>query len=318
MIQVRRKSRRPPRLKPREIVGLISPASTPSSQEKIDKAVRYLEHRGYRVKVGTHVMDQNGYLAGKDEDRAKDVNAMIRDKSVRAIFALRGGYGTPRILEKIDYRALRNDPKIIVGYSDLTALQLAMFRKTGLITFSGPMAGVEMWNGMDPYTEEHFWNMITIAEPAGELANPSDEPVQVRGNGRIGGVLLGGNLSLVASLVGTPFCPSYGGSILVVEDVDEAPHRVDRMFVQLRHAGILNSVGALVLGRFTDCVPSDPTKPHLTIDQVLADVARSMRVPVLLNFQYGHIPKKLTIPLGVRAILDVSKRVLAITEAAVS
>lgn len=309
---------RPPRLKAKEIIGLISPASAPSSAEKVEKAVSYLERCGYRVRLGKHVLDQRGYLAGSDEDRAGDLNEMLRDRSVRAIIALRGGYGTPRILDRVDYRALRNDPKIIVGYSDLTALQLAVLRHSSLVTFSGPMAAVEMWNGMDPFTEEHFWKMITEPTSPGLLLNPADDPVRMSGTGTVRGRLMGGNLSLVVSLLGTRFCPRFDGSILVVEDVDEAPHRVDRMFVQLKYAGVLDSIRALVLGRFTECVPSDPSKPHLTIDQVLSDVVGSVDVPVLANLQYGHIPKKLTLPLGTTAVLNASEGTLEIVEAAVS
>lgn len=309
---------RPPRLRAKEIIGLVSPASTPSSAEKVEKAVSYLERCGYRVKLGRHVLDVRGYLAGSDEDRAEDLNTMLRDRTVRAVIALRGGYGTPRILDRVDYRALRKDPKIIVGYSDLTALQLAVLRHAGLMTFSGPMAGVEMWNGMDPFTEEHFWRVITEPKPAGLLLNSVDDPVRTSGTGTVRGRLMGGNLSLVVSLLGTRFCPRFDGSILVVEDVDEAPHRVDRMFIQLKYAGILNSVRALVLGRFTDCVPSDPSKPHLTIDQVLSEIVNSVDVPVLSNLQYGHIPKKLTLPLGATAVLDASGGTLEVVEAGVS
>lgn len=314
----RPRSIRSPRLRKGDLIGLISPASTPSSAEKVEKAVTYLERNGYHVKVGSHTMDQLGYLAGTDADRVADLNAMIADRSVRAIIALRGGYGTPRIIDRVNYRGLVKDPKIVVGYSDLTALQLAIHRRTGLVTFSGPMAAVELWNGPDPYTEEWFWRMLTDPAPAGVLANPTDEPLRSRGTGTTRGILLGGNLSLLVSLLGTPFSPRYEGSILVLEDVDEAPHRVDRMFAQLRHAGILSSVCALVLGMFTDCVPSDPANPHLTIDQVLDEVVTSCPVPVLSNLQYGHVPRKLTIPMGVMAEVRAAEGILQVLEPAVS
>jgi len=308
---------KPPRLRKGEVVGLISPASTPSSYEKIGKAVTYLERLGYRVQVGQHAMNQVGYLAGTDEERAADLNTMLKNKSVRAVMAIRGGYGTPRILDRVDYAALRRDPKIIVGYSDLTALLLAVFRKTSLVTFSGPMAGVEMWNSIDPFTEEHFWRIITSVSRIGRLKNPDDEPLRGRGKGRASGHLLGGNFSLLISLMGTPFSPSYRGSILFLEDVDEAPHRVDRMFAQLRHAGVLNNISALVLGRFTDCQPTDPSKPFLSIEQVLSEVESSAGIPVLSNFQYGHIPRKLTVPIGIRAVVDGARGSVEVMESAV-
>lgn len=311
------KTLKPPRLRKGDLIGIISPASTPSAQEKIDKGVQYLERLGYRVKVGRNVMAQHGYLAGTDEERAEDLNSMLRDRAVRAILAIRGGYGTPRLLHLVDYKAVRRDPKILVGYSDLTGLQLALHRKTGLVTFSGPMVGVEMWNSIDPFTEEHFWRVITSAARIGSLQNPEGERLVGYNRGKAAGALLGGNFSLLASLLGTRYLPGLRGAVLVLEDVDEAPHRVDRMFTQLHHAGILQSINGLVLGAFTDCVPSDPSKPHLTINQVLEEAVEQVRCPVLANLQYGHIPRKLTLPIGIQAILDSRNGTLKLPESAV-
>ncbi len=309
---------KPPRLKKGDVIGLIAPASTPSSNEKIEKGVQYLERLGYRVKVGKFVREVVGYLAGTDEQRAADLNDMLRDRMVKAIFALRGGYGTPRILSRIDYAAVRKSPKIIVGYSDLTALQMAMFTKIDLVTFSGPMVSVEMCNAIDPFTEEHFWRLVTSPSKIGLLRNPDTEPVTTLKPGRAVGRLLGGNLSLVMSLMGTPYIPELRKALFVLEEVDEAPHRVDRMFAQLRNAGILKKISGLLLGRFTDCVPSDASKPHLTVDQVIQDVASILQRPAISNLQYGHIPKKLTIPMGVSARLDAHHGRLEIPEAAVT
>lgn len=308
---------KPPRLQKGDLIGIVSPASAPSSQEKIDKGVQYLERLGYRVTIGKNVMAEHGYLAGTDDLRASDLNEMIRDRNVKAIFAVRGGYGTPRLLQLIDYRALKRNPKIIVGYSDLTALQLAIFRKMGLVTFSGPMVGVEMWNSIDPYTEEHFWRTVTSRSKVGPLPNPPEEPLQIIKHGKASGRLIGGNLSLLLSLFGTPYCPDLRGSILVLEDVDEAPHRVDRMLAQLYNAGIWKKIAGLVLGHFTDCAPSDPSKPHLTIDQVLQEATEMVPCPIASNFQYGHIPRKLTLPFGLRARLETKKGLIEVVESAV-
>jgi len=311
------KSLKPPRLRKGDLVGIISPASPPSAQEKIDKGVRYLEGLGYRVKIGKYVMERHGYLAGTDAQRAEDLNDMLRDREVRAVFAIRGGYGTPRLLHLVDYAAVRRDPKIVVGYSDITGLQLALYRKTGLITFSGPMVGVEMWDSIDPFTEEHFWRLVTSSTRIGALLNPGSTAMRIYRKGQARGTLLGGNFSLLASLLGTRYLPNLRKSILLLEDVDEAPHRVDRMFAQLFHSGITGSISGLVLGAFTDCVPSDPSKPHLTIDQVIDDAVDRMGCPVIGNLQYGHIPRKLTIPFGVRAVLDARDGTLKIPESAV-
>lgn len=311
------KTLKPPRLRKGDLIGIVSPASTPATQEKVDNGVRYLEGLGYRVKIGRHVMAQYGYLAGTDKERAEDLNDMLRDPAVRAVFALRGGYGTPRILDLLDYLAARRDPKILVGYSDITGLQLAFLRKAGLVTFSGPMVAVEMWDHIDPFTEENFWRVITSTSCVGCLQNPDDQPVTAYHKGWASGILIGGNFSLLTSLMATPYLPNLRKAILVLEDVDEAPHRVDRMFAQLRHAGVLKNIAGLVLGSFTDCVPSDPSKPHLTIEQVLQEAVNAVDCPVLTNLQYGHNAKKLTIPFGVRATLDTRTRSLRVSEAAV-
>jgi muramoyltetrapeptide carboxypeptidase len=308
---------KPPRLQPGNLIGLVSPASAPSSPTMIEKGVRYLEQRGYAVKVGNNAAKVNGYLAGTDDQRAADFNDMIRDRSVKAIFAVRGGYGTPRILPLLDYKALKRHPKIIVGYSDITALQLAMYRKIALVTFSGPMAGVEMSDGIDPYTEERFWRVVTSKAKVGVLNNPIDEPLKVLHSGRGMGRMLGGNLATAISLLKTPYAPILDKSILVLEDVDEAPHRVDRMLAQLSNARVLGKISGLIFGKFIGCVPSDASKPFIPIDQVLENAAQRLGCPVISNLQYGHLPKKLTIPFGLKTRIDTKKGEIEVLESAV-
>jgi muramoyltetrapeptide carboxypeptidase len=308
---------KPTRLRPGDVIGLVAPASRPSADERVEKGVQYLEHLGYRVKVGRHVYDLHGYLAGRDEDRAGDFNEMIRDKNVKAIFTVRGGYGTPRILQLLDYRTLAQNPKIIAGYSDITGLQLAIFRKIGLVTFSGPMIGVEMWNEIDPFTEESFWQQLTSGKKIGILKNPEGEPEVILRGGKAQGRLLGGNLSLTVSLMGTPFMPALRGSILVLEDVDEEPHRIDRMLAQMLNGGILGSLAGLAFGKFTECVPSDSDDPSLTLEQVQHEYMEKIHCPVVAGIQYGHVPKKFTIPLGLRAILNTKQGSLKVIESGV-
>ena len=308
---------KPPRLRKGDVIGLIAPASTPSTEEKIEKGAAYLEQLGYRVTFGEHLRNRHGYLAGTDEDRATDFNNMVHDKNVKAIFAVRGGYGTPRILQLLDYRSLKQNPKIIVGYSDITALQLAIFREIGLVTFSGPMTGTDMWKDFDPYTEEHFWRMLRSTKKIGIMKNPSDEPLRILKHGKAHGRLLGGNLSLTACLMGTQFLPKLRGSILFLEDVEEAPHRIDRMLAQLLNAGVLQELAGLVFGKFTDCNPSDPSEPHLTLTQIQKEYAEKIKCPVVANFQYGHIPRKLTVPIGLQAMLDSKRNRIEVLESGV-
>lgn len=306
-----------PRLKSGDVIGLVAPASKPVAEERIEKGVQYLEGLGYRVLLGNHIRDEYGYLAGTDDARAEDFNAMVRNKEVKAVFCIRGGYGTPRILPKIDYAAIKRNPKIIVGYSDITALQLAIFRKTGLVTFSGPMSGVEMWKGIDPYTEENFWRQITSKAKIGALTNPPEEKIVVHKQGKGTGLLLGGNLSLLVCLVGTPYVPNLKKAILVLEDVDEEPHRLDRMWRTVEQANIIKNASALVLGLFTDCEPVDKKNPYLTSEQVITEVLNSSTVPTMSNLRYGHIPRKMTIPIGVKARVDTKRSLLEVLEGGV-
>ena len=308
---------KPRRLRKGDCIGLVAPASAPSNEEKIEKAVCYLESLGYRVKVGDNVRKVRGYLAGSDEERAADFNNMVRDKNVKAIFALRGGFGSPRILQKIDYRMLRQNPKIIVGYSDITALQLAVMAKSGIVTFSGPMPSVEMWNDFDKYTEENLWRLLTSAARVGVLKNPEEKPLRIMMEGKGRGRLLGGNCSLVTSLMGTSFLPKLQGAVLVLEDTDEAPHRIDRMFAHLLNSGVLRRLSALLLGEFTNCVPSDPSTPNLTINEVISDYASLLKCPVIANLQYGHIPRKLTLPWGLQTAVDTKRGRIEVLESAV-
>jgi muramoyltetrapeptide carboxypeptidase len=285
--------------------------------EKIEGSVRYFEKQGYRVTVGPHASKIHGYLAGTDAERAGDLNRFIQDKEVRAIFALRGGYGTPRILDQVDYRELRRHPKIISGFSDITALLLAIYRKCKLATFSGPMPAVEFWKEPDPYTEEEFWALLTSPKKNMILGNPPDDPISSFRKGSGSGILLGGNLSLVVSLLGTPYIPSLRDAVLVLEEIQEVPYRVDRMFSQLKNSGVLRSVAALMLGKFTHCEPEDLSKPCLPLEKVLSEYASLVAGPVLSNLAYGHVAKKLTMPFGLPARIDGSKGSIRLLESAV-
>lgn len=308
---------RPPRLKSGDLIALVSPASTPSPSAKIEGSVRYLEKLGYRVMVGRHAASQHGYLAGTDAQRAEDFNSAVQNPEVRAVFALRGGYGTPRILPLIDYRALAREPKIISGFSDITALQLAIYKKIRLVTFSGAMPAVEFWNDPDGFTEESFWPLLTEPESRRMIPNPPENPVVSIKPGKAAGVLLGGNLSLVVSILGTEFAPSFRNVILALEDVDEAPYRIDRMMTQLRNADIFANSKAILLGQFTGCESDNPEKPALSLDQIFHETLHSLEQPILSNLQYGHIPKKATLPFGVKARVDAGLGKLELLESPV-
>jgi len=308
---------KPKRLKQGDAIGIISPASSPDDLTKINHGVEYLEKIGYRVEIGKNVGTHEGYLAGSDLQRLSDLHEMFQNKNIKAIFAIRGGYGSGRLLDKIDYKLIRNNPKIFVGYSDITALQMAFFAKTGLVTFGGPMVAVDFHDEISPFTEEVFWRTITSNKKIGRIQNPRKEKFYLLNKGRCQGRLLGGNLSILSSLMGTEFLPKLKDSILLLEDVNEAPYRIDRMFNQLRLAKILKQVKGIILGHFVDCYEPDPAKQTFTLNEVIIEYFQNSELPVLYNFKHGHIKENITIPYGLKCSLNATRGFIEIIENAV-
>lgn len=269
----------------------------------------YLEKQGYEIVRGRSTYDPVGYLSGTDDARLGELNRFLRSDEVQALFCVRGGYGCLRLLPHLDYDAARAKPKLLVGYSDITALHMALFHRAGWPGLSGLMVESDFAGHDDydqephPATERLFWNLVEGAAPA-PLLGPSDEALQPKQPGTAEGVLLGGNLSMIAKLVGTPYLPPMDGAILFVEEIGEAPYRIDGLLAQLRLAGILEKLGGLLYGQFTDTDPSPPTRP---LDDVLGEYAEFVSGPVASGLVYGHIDEKSALPVGVRARLDVSQ-----------
>ena len=308
---------KPKKLLKGDTIGLISPASPPINESFINSAINYLESLGYSVKLGKHVANVNGYLAGTDKERADDLMEMFADKNVKAIFTTRGGYGTPRLLDLIDYSVIRKNPKILVGMSDMTALQLAIFNKTKLITFAGPMFATDLFSNLQKETEDFFWKILTSSKKIGKIKNLNEEKFYILNKGRSEGRILGGNLSMIVSLLGTGYLPSFKNSIFLLEEIGEQPYRIDRMFNQLRLSGIFNKIEGVVLGRFVDCYEKNSKKNTLTLNEIIVDYLNKIKIPVLYNLKHGHIAQILTIPLGLNTKLNASRGTLEITEAAV-
>lgn len=295
-----------------DVIGIVAPASPPRSAERVERSVRYFEQLGYRVEVGKHVgggvaAHHADYLTASDKDRAADLHAMFRAKRVKAIFYHRGGYGSIRLLDSIDYDLVRRNPKIIVGYSDATALFAALHKKAGLAScFFGPMPGVDLWDEIDPFTEANFWRAMTSAEPLGELPMTEGEgnalnKVKTIAEGR----MLGGNLTVFCSLMGTPYQPSFRNAIPFFEEIDEKPRRVDAHFAQLRLAGLWQQSKAVLLGQFTNC-NTDPDAPTRTLDEIFADYFGKLKVPVVSGLPFGHEVRKWMLPLGAKMRVAVS------------
>ena len=309
---------KPKKLKKGDLIGVISPASAPSDFTRIDRGIKYLEGLGYRVKEGKFTRQEYGYLSGTDEERLDDIHSMFQDKEVKAIFCTRGGYGTPRLINKINYSLIKKNPKILVGYSDLTALQLAIYKKTGLITFSGPMVAVEMQNTIDPFTEEFFWNVLTSTKKTGTIINPDKEEFISNNKGIATGRLIGGCLSIILSIYGTEYFPSLKNNILIFEDVDEEPYRIDRLLTQFVNGKIFKEVSGIIVGAITDSESKDPSKPSLTLEQVFKDYLSGLEIPVIQNLKYGHIPRKITVPFGIKVKVNAKSNSIEFLEGAVS
>ena len=281
-------------------VAVVAPASAALDRADLEGGLAALRARG--LEVALTEPGALGYLAGPDAQRAAALNdALASDAD--AVVCLRGGYGVLRILDRVDYDAARAHPKLVVGYSDITALHLALYAQAGLTGVSGPMIASDWARDLDAETEAHFWHVAGGARDY-DLEGPGGEPLVPMQDGAAEGVLLGGNLALVSALLGTPYLPDLEGAILFLEDVAEAPYRIDGMLARLRLAGVLEKLGGLVFGLFTDA-DVKPGRPTLSVDEVLAHYARFVNGPVAGGLVYGHVTRKATVPVGVRARLEV-------------
>ncbi len=290
--------RLPPELQPGDTVGVIAPSGS-FERERLAPGLAFLRAKGFGVREGASLYAQDRYLAGTDRARADDVNAMFADGDVKGIFVARGGYGAARILEFLDWASIAQNPKVLVGLSDTTALQLAIFARTGLVTFSGFLLCSDATaEGVDQETEQVLWAAVCSHRFEGVGLTP------LRG-GEVNGPLIGGCLSLVVSLVGTRFLPELDGAVLVLEDVNEPPYRIDRMLNQLAMAGVFDRVAGVVFGEFVDCDPEREIEGR--IEDVIDDFAARVSCPVFCGLPYGHSKVRWVLPigLGVRIVQDV-------------
>jgi muramoyltetrapeptide carboxypeptidase len=311
---------KPDRLNFGDTVGIIAPASPPPDPKAIDRAAAALEQYGFRPKLAKNVRARLGFIAGTDRERAADVMAMFADKKVKAIICIRGGYGTTRILDRLDYGIIRRNPKILSGYSDITALHGALLKKAGLVSFHAPMLNGALADPQVPeFTKQSFFRTVMAAKPAGSLrAGYEGKAVVSLHRGVAEGRLAGGNLSMICAGLGTPFAPSYKGKILFFEDVGEKPYRLDRMLTQLWNAGVFAGVAGVAVGVNRDCDALIQAKEYQQSGaEVVKERLSGLRVPVVTGLPFGHVDLNATIPFGVRARLDADIGDLIITEPAV-
>ena len=313
---------RPPKLLPGNRIGLVAPAGPLLERDDITRAEALCRALGYEPVIGPNVYARHGYLAGTDDERLSDLNGALQDPSIDAIWCIRGGYGAIRLLDRVDYGAIANRPKALIGFSDITSLLNAVTRLTGVVTFHGPVARA----AMPAFSRRHFERVLASAEAPGRLDRlPQVTDVLVPQENRIvsisGGVaegpLAGGNLTLLQCTIGTPYFPDLAGAILFLEDVGEDLYRVDRMLAQLRLIGALRRLAGVAVGRFTDLRRSDGDGA-LGFYEVLATYFAPLGIPVAYGFPIGHIDAQWTLPLGVRARLDATKGELELLEPAVT
>jgi muramoyltetrapeptide carboxypeptidase len=295
----------PKALRKGDVIGLISPSSTCAEPEKIGQAIAYLESHGYRVRPSRYLNQAEHDPAHTDRYKLHDIHQMFGDPEVKAVFCLRGGAGATRLLDRIDYGLIASNPKILVGYSDITALSLSVFSKTGLVNFSGPMIATELF-APSPYTEENFWGILTDQGYGRSLKNSAQHPVRCLKPGAATGRLIGGNLSVLSSLIGTPFLPSFRGSLLFAEDINEPVYRLDRMMTHLFNAGLVQKCRGLLFGQFCKN-PADENRDY-RFDKMFAYYADKMPdgAPVFTGLSYGHINELLTIPVGAKCRIEVT------------
>ena len=300
-------------------VGIIAPAG-PITEKQMRIAVAKVEKAGYVPVCADGLTERFGYLAGCDEYRAKQINTLFADKSIKAILAARGGYGCTRILDMIDYELIKENPKIIGGYSDLTALICAIYKKTGLVTFHSSMLVPDETD----YSKNSMWDIfenglknyrITCEETHKQNKELSSQQPTVLKSGKCRGTLFGGNLTLLQSLLDTEYDFYLNNKILFLEEINEPPYKVDRMLTHLKNAGKLRGIRGIIFGIMKGCEAQG--NESLSLDYVIEDFIKDLNIPVVKNFTFGHVQSRCTFPIGVKALLDTDKMEVKLLEGCV-
>ena len=305
--------RKPAVLRKADMIRVVAPAGPEEDPSSLTKGLARLRELGFDISLSKCVkkLKTRGYLAGTDEERAEDLNDAFRDDKVDAVFCVTGGYGTSRILPYLDYDLIKSNPRIFLGYSDITTLHIAIHQKSDLVTFHGPMLTSEFTD----YTLEWLLRPLQHPEPLGELTNPSDGPIiKTINEGKASGKLVGGNLTLIACTLGTPYEIDTKNKILFLEDTEEPPYRIDRYLTQLWLGNKLQDTAGIVVGEFTKFEPAQT--PSLTLWDVLKDRIGGSGKPAIYGLCCGHGKHHLTLPIGVDARIDATEGRIWIEESA--
>lgn len=313
---------KPKALEKGDTIGLITPASA-ISRTAFESSLYNLESLGFKVKHSPNMRVKKGFLAGTDEQRIDDLHSMFEDDAVAGIVCARGGYGSGRLVAYLDYELIRRNPKVFVGYSDITALHYAIHQMTGLVTFHGPVAA----SSFPKSTEKYFTDVVIKGKDNVKLSSVETDGADKAFDhftinaGMADGALAGGNLSLMVAMLGTPYDLDFKGKVVFIEEIGESPYRIDRMLTQLLNSGKLAEAAGIALGVFKGCEtqPDDPDfGDSLSLKEVLLDRLEGIGIPVAYGFPIGHIDENATLPMGISARLDTSKFTLTILEEAVS
>ena len=303
---------KPDALKKGDLIGVCAPAGGIKHPSEITDFKQELEGQGYQTIFSKNIANNTGYFSGTDQERANDFMELIQNKEVKAILFIRGGWGCARILEFIDFNRIKNNPKIIMGFSDPTSLLNAITFNTGLITFHGP-GGNSTWND---YSNKYITELLIQGKEVVYENLKSDLPIVTLSEGEAQGILLGGNLSVLTGLIGSKYLPSWKGKILFLEDVAEEPYRIDRMLTQLKFAGVFNEISGLILGTFRKCVAEDP-KHSFSLEEVFEQHFSKAQFPVYYGAQIGHTLNKFTVPIGAEVSMDANKGSFRLLDSAV-
>lgn len=311
---------KPQRLQPGATIGLVTPAG-PITEEQLEKTISNIEGLGFKTVFNEkRLLSKIGYLAGRDIVRADEVNTMFNNKQIDGIWAVRGGYGATRILDMLNYKVIRQNPKVFIGYSDITAIHHAIFKKTGLISFHGPVGASDFTD----YTKKHVMQVVTETTPTLKIDPCRDNEIlenntyhsYIINEGTAEGQLIGGNLTLVASLIGTPYDVSYKNKLVFLEDVGETPYRIDRMITQMISAGKFDNIKGIILGVFLNCETKERNN-SLTLKEMLEDRLQRLNIPIIYGMSFGHISNQFTLPLGIKARLNTEDKSITLLESAV-
>ncbi|TKJ41268.1 hypothetical protein CEE37_06265 [candidate division LCP-89 bacterium B3_LCP] len=300
-----------PGLKPGDKIAVISPAG-PIAAKRLNAGIGQLRKWGFSVVLGKYTGGRHFYLSSPDKARSEDLTNAFLDPEVKALLCSRGGYGSGRLLHNFPFSAIADNPKIFVGFSDTTALNWALFARSRLVTFSGPTVG-EIGAGLPQSSVDSFFNSIGMEKGTDYLYDGQINTVR---SGTASGRLFPGCLSLIVTLLGTPYLPDLTGAILLIEEINEKPYRIDRMITHLKNAGILKQISALLVGQMINCWPRTPRRQHLPLEDILFDLTKDNPIPIYTGFPYGHSIDRITVPVGVHA--EISSAGLKLLESPLS